>query len=60
MDELTYHDLTIELTRIIQRLELENVDLTVNDITMVRKAKYLLGYSCPVSVEEGTGEMVSR
>ena len=50
MDELTYHDLTIELTRIIQRLELENVDLTVNDITMVRKAKYLLGYSCTVSV----------
>ena len=57
---ITFHDLTIELTRIIQRLEREGVDLAVDDIKMVWKAKYQLGYSCPVSVEEGTGGMVSK
>ena len=60
MVELTFHDLTIELTRIIQRLEREGADLAVDDIKMVRKAKYQLGYSCPVSIEEGTGSMVNQ
>ena len=53
-------DMVIELTRIIQRLEREGADLTVDDIVAVRKAKIFLGYSCPMSIEEGTGAMVSK
>jgi len=46
------------LVYIIQRLEREKADLTVNDILTVWSAKTLLGYSHPVSIEEGTGCMV--
>lgn len=50
--------LIVELTKIIQRLEREGVDLAVDDIKTVWKAKIYLGYSTPVSTEEGTGTMV--
>lgn len=53
-----YQDVAVELARIIQRLEREKVDLTVDDIKAVWKLKMLIGYSNPVSVEEGTGSSI--
>ncbi len=44
----------------IQRLEREKVDLTVDDIETVWNAKTLLGFSHPVSIEEGTGSMLIK
>lgn len=55
-----YTNLTIDLTRIIQRLEIEKIDLTVDDIKTVWKSKIALGYSTPVSVDEGTGSMIGK
>jgi hypothetical protein len=60
------HDIGLErhliskLTRIIQRFEHESTDLTTDDITSVWRAKTYLGYSTPVSIEEGTGAMVTE
>jgi hypothetical protein len=51
-------ELILKLTRIIQRLEHEGVDLTVEDIKTVWRAKIYLGYCTPESTEEGTGKMV--
>jgi hypothetical protein len=51
-------ELISKLTRIIQRLEHEGVDLTVEDIKTVWRAKIYLGYYTPESIEQGTGEMV--
>lgn len=55
-----YKDLAIDLGRIIQRLERENVDLTVDDIKTIWKLKIALGISTPISVEEGTGSMIMK
>ena len=52
------NELIAKLTRIIQRLEREGIDLTVEDINTVREAKIYLGYCTPESMEEGTGTMV--
>ncbi len=48
------------LVAIIQRLEREGVDLVVDDIKTVWKAKTILGYSHPDSIEEGTGTLVKK
>lgn len=53
-----YENMAIDLARIIQRLEREQVDLTVDDIKAVWKLKTALGESIPVSVEEGTGSLI--
>jgi hypothetical protein len=53
-------NLITDLTYIIQRLEREGVDLTVDDIKTVWKAKSFLGYSTPISTEEGTGSLVIK
>jgi hypothetical protein len=52
------NELIAKLTHIIQRLEREGVDLTVNDIKTVWRAKKYLGYSTPETLEDGTGQMV--
>ena len=49
-----------DLVRTIQKLEQEGVDLSVDDINTVRKEKTYLGYSNPVSIEEGTGSMIGK
>jgi hypothetical protein len=51
-------DIIKNLVKIIQRLEYEGVDLSIDDILMVRKAKTLLGYVNPTSLEDGTGSKV--
>jgi len=49
------------LVHIIQRIEREQIDnVTVDDIKTVWEAKTLLGYSHPVSIEEGTGMMLPK
>jgi len=48
----------VDLVRVIQRLEKEDVDLTVGDIQTVWRAKTILGYKTPDSVEEGTGRII--
>lgn len=53
-------NLIADLVIIIQRLEREGVDLTVDDIITVWKAKTQLGYSNPISTEEGTGSLVIK
>lgn len=50
-------ELITKLTYIIQRLERKGVDLTVEDIKMVRRAKCYLGYR-PGTLENGTGQLV--
>jgi hypothetical protein len=49
-----------DLTRIIQRIEKEGYDITSDDIQTVWKAKTKLGYSNPVSIEQGTGSMLPQ
>lgn len=58
--ENRYEKLAIELGRIVQRLEREGVDLTVDDIKTVWKLKTLLGERTPISVEEGTGSLIRK
>jgi hypothetical protein len=52
------NELIARLTHIIQRLEREGVNLTVDDIKMVWRAKIHLGYCTPERLEDGTGAMV--
>jgi hypothetical protein len=56
---ISYEEFAIKLARIIQRLEREGADLTVDDIMLVRKLKTTIGYSVPTSIEDGTGCMIN-
>lgn len=53
-------NLLTDLVLIFQRLEREGVDLCVDDIKSIWKAKTFLGYSNPVSLDEGTGGLVRK
>lgn len=52
--------LITELTRIIQRIEKEGYDIAESDIRTVWKAKTKLGYTHPISIEEGTGSILPQ
>lgn len=61
MDDIKLiEEIAINLARSIQRLERENVDITVEDIENVWKLKTYLGIAHPTSIEEGTGAMISK
>jgi len=53
-------DLLVDLVLIVQRLEREGIELDIDDIQAIRKAKTYLGYSNPVSLEMGTGSLVNK
>ncbi len=49
--------LITDLVKILQRLEGE-IDLSVNDIKIIRRAKIYLGYNIPPSLGEGSGRKI--
>lgn len=53
-------NLLTDLVLIIQRFEREGADLCVDDIQAIWKAKTFVGYSHPISLEEGTGGLVFK
>lgn len=52
--------LITELTRIIQRIEKEGYNIAESDIRTVWQAKTKLGYTHPISIEEGTGSILPQ
>lgn len=46
------------LVYVLQKIEREGYDLYSDEIKIVWQAKTFLGYSTPVSIEEGTGCLV--
>lgn len=55
-----YKNISIDLARIIQRLENEKIDLSVDDIKAVWNLKTMLGEVAPTSIEEGTGSLIIK
>jgi hypothetical protein len=53
-------NLIYDLTRIIQRIEKEGYDITCDDVQTVWRAKTKLGYSNPISIEQGTGTLLPK
>ncbi len=49
-----------DLVHILQKIEREGYDLYPDEIKTVWQAKTFLGYSTPVSIEEGTGCLVKE
>lgn len=47
-----------DLVYILQKIEREGYDLYPDEIRIIWDAKTFLGYSNPVSIEEGTGCLV--
>ena len=51
-------ELIKELVGIIQGWERKGLDISVDEIKTVWKAKTYLGYSHPINVENGTGKLI--
>lgn len=57
-DSLFSEENVIDLVRIIQRLEREGADLSIKEIKLILDIKTKLGYSIPISSEDGTGSLI--
>jgi len=57
-DKQLERHLITSFIKIIQRLEREGIDLTVDDMRLVKRAKTYLGYSVPETIEGGTGMLI--
>lgn len=53
-------EISMRMAKAMQRMEREGVNLTLQDIELIREFKTMIGQSVPESIEEGTGGLLKN
>ena len=51
-------EISMRMAKAIERMEREGLDITLQDIALIREFKTMIGQSVPESAEEGTGGLL--